>query len=260
MKTADPHTAYEPGVILARSESEFAFLAALDFIAGVEGVAAPLVVFPAGNTPLGLYRELSEKHRSLPVWQTLRYLSLDEYAGLPPDDPRLFANWIGRELLDRAGVAHERRLTFRSDALNEQEECARMEMRLAESGPPDLAILGLGLNGHVGFNEPGSAFGSRTRVVTLSPESAAASAAYWEEEEAPHDKAIPATAYTLGLATLAQARRTILLVSGAQKADILHRVLTGPIGPEIPATYLRTIPNVTIIADRAALGKAAPDA
>jgi glucosamine-6-phosphate deaminase len=240
----------KPEIIAAEDSGDFAAVAAREFIKATGHIAAPLVVFPAGNTPLGLYRELVANYADKALWKVLSYLSLDEYAGLAPEDSRLFANWIRRELLTPLGTPRENHIAFNSSAANKDQECARMEMWLAENGPIDIALLGLGMNGHIGFNEPGSMFDSRSRLVTLTDTSIEANAEYWGGRDQ-----VPPTAFTLGIGTLAQAKRTILLVNGAKKADILKRVLTGPITPEVPATYLRLIPNVTIIADKAALGK-----
>lgn len=113
----------------------------------------------------------------------------------------------------------------------------------------DVAILGLGPNGHIGFNEPGSIFNSPTRLIELTPKSIRSNAAYWGEGR------VPPFAFSLGLGTLARARRTLLLVSGERKADILAETLNGPISPTVPATYLRALSGAVVIADQLALRK-----
>ena len=111
------------------------------------------------------------------------------------------------------------------------------------------AVVGLGPNGHLGFNEPGSPFDSRARQVPLTPESIRSNAAYWGSEAD-----VPATAFTLGLGTLLASRKLVLIASGAAKRDILARTIDGGISPEVPATLLRRHPDSLAIADRAALG------
>ena len=119
---------------------------------------------------------------------------------------------------------------------------------IAAWGGIDLAVVGLGPNGHLAFNEPGSAFDSRARRITLTPESIRSNAAYWGSEAD-----VPRAGFTLGLGTLRDARQLVLIASGARKRDILARTLHGPIGEDVPATLLRVHPHATVIADRAAL-------
>jgi glucosamine-6-phosphate deaminase len=160
----------------------------------------------------------------------------------------LFYGWLSREFMDRAGIPAQNRASFNSDAPDTGAEAARMEQWIAQNGPVDVAVLGLGMNGHIGFNEPGSAFDSRTRLVTLTDESIKSNAAYWGGADR-----VPRSAFTLGLGTLAHAKEIVLLVNGKHKAAILDRVLNGPVTPDVPATFLRTLKNVTIIADRDAM-------
>lgn len=235
---------YKPEIIVTASE-DFAVTSA-DYLWNIiTAIDRPLVAWPTGTTPLGIYKMLVEKYRSQKdVWGGMRYISLDEYAGLAPDDERLFQNWVGRELLDPAGVPAENRITFNSMAEDPQAEAEKMERRIAEEGPIDLAVLGLGGNGHIAFNEPGSAFDSLTRLITLSEDTRESNADYWGGIE--H---VPQRAYTLGLKTLSAAKHIVLLVSGAHKSAILDAALNGPITENVPATILRTAPKVTIISD-----------
>lgn len=241
---------YKPTIVTADNTQDFADIAARLIWAKLSSLKNPLVAFPTGTTPLGVYsRLIRDQGNEKKVWERLRYLALDEYVGLPPEDERLFARWLGRELLDRAGVPAPNRIVFNSLAADPAQEAARMERWIAENGPIDIVVLGLGENGHIGFNEPGSAFDSVTRQIALSPETREANAKYWGSI----DK-VPERAYTLGLKTLSSARHIFLLVSGAHKAAALEATLNGPVTPDVPATVLRTVPNVTIIADKAALG------
>ncbi|MBN9023376.1 MAG: 6-phosphogluconolactonase, partial [Rhizobiales bacterium] len=127
-------------------------------------------------------------------------------------------------------------------------EAARMEDAIARLGGIDLAMVGLGPNGHLGFNEPGSAFDSRSRQVVLTPESIRSNAAYWGSEAD-----VPREGLTLGLGTLQAARCLAMVVAGAGKRDILARSLEGPVGEAVPATLLRQHRNAIVFADRAAL-------
>lgn len=236
----------KPAIKIAENDDDFAALAAAQVVEKLEQAENPLLVLPTGNTPLGMYRVLLDQygHRRA-LWGRVRFLELDEYHGLGPDDPRLFQGWLARVFLDAAGIAPERRVVFQSDAADPDAEIARIENWIAQNGPIDLAVLGLGGNGHIAFNEPGTPFDRRTHLVTLTDDTATANAQYWGGIDR-----VPKTAFTLGLGTIALARHTIMLVNGAHKAGILHRVLTGDVTPDVPATYLRHQQNVTIIADR----------
>ena len=235
-----------PSIKIAENDAEFAALAAALLVEKLDGVENPLLVLPTGNTPLGMYRALLDHYGGRrDLWARVRFLALDEYAGLRPGDERLFQGWLGRVFLDPVGIAPDRRMVFNSAAPDPAAETARMENWVKQNGPIDLAVLGLGGNGHIAFNEPGTPFEQPTHLVRLTPDSIAANAQYWGGADQ-----VPGTAYTLGLGTIAGARQTILLVSGAHKAGILHRVLNGAITPDVPATFLRRQENVTIIADR----------
>lgn len=215
------------------------------------GIATPHVVLPTGNTPLGLYAE-AVRQRSASRLARASFIQLDEYLGIGANDRRSLAGWCDKVLLGPLGIPRDRLLAFDPATADPDAEAARIERAVARIGI-DLAILGLGPNGHLGFNEPESAFDSPTRAVDLTPESIASNAVYWGSEAD-----VPRRAFTLGLGTLARARSTILLVSGAHKAAILARTLLDPPSPSVPATALRLLGNVTVIADRAATAKLPP--
>jgi len=204
-----------------------------------------IMILPTGNTPLPTYAHLVRLSRERGTnWSQVRMVSLDEYAGIDRRDHRVLGAWLERQLVGPLGIDAEHFIRFHPDG-EPDAECARMETWLADNGPPDLAILGLGLNGHLGFNEPGTPFASRTHHLVLTPESVASNAVYWGGEAN-----VPRAAFTLGLATLGDARRIMLLVSGQAKAGVLERTVNGPIGPETPATVLRRRGDTIILADR----------
>lgn len=225
---------------LSRRVAEFVF-------AQLAAKPASLFVFPTGATPLGLFRELVRAQRDGRAdFSRAAFAVLDEYAGIAPGDRRSLTAWLARELLDPLGVPIENRLTFdpQGDAV---EEGMRMEAAIAARDSIDLAILGLGPNGHLGFNEPGSAFDTRARLATLAPASIASNSAYWGSEAD-----VPRTGFTLGLGTLIAARSFVLMVSGTHKADILRRVLTSPAVTDLPATIVHCHPAGIVLADKAA--------
>jgi glucosamine-6-phosphate deaminase len=207
-----------------------------------------VLVLPTGATPLGMFRQLAAAAAAGTVdFARARLVTLDDYAGIEATDRRRLLLWLRRELLDRIGIADDRIVAFDPSA-EPLGEAARVEAAIAAWGGIDLAVVGLGPNGHLAFNEPGSAFDSRARRITLTPESIRSNAAYWGAEAD-----VPREGFTLGLGTLRDARQLVLIASGARKRDILARTLHGPIGEDVPATLLRVHPHATIIADRAAL-------
>lgn len=236
-------------IVKAPNAGALAQLAADFFQAFIQAENNPLLTLPTGLTPLPLYREL--RTRCEAGYQGLgrfTYLALDEYQGLPPSDNRRFARWLKQEILDPLGVPTQNRIIFKSDAADPEAEIKRFTEYYTGKAPIDLAVLGLGLNGHVGFNEPGSAFDSTTRLVDLTPETQETNATYWG-----YRQRTPTKAYTLGLSELRQAKNTMVLISGKEKSGILRRVLDGPVSEDVPATYLHDIDNVTIFAEAEAL-------
>ena len=208
-----------------------------------------LCVFPTGQTPRGLFCELVHAHHTgLADFSRVRFVSLDEYAGIAHDDRRCLSLWLGRELLQPLGISEDRIYTFDAASTDPGAESARIEKVIADCGGIDLAIVGLGPNGHVGFNEPGSAFDCRTRLVALARESIRSNTAYWGSEAD-----VPRFAFTLGLGTLLDSRTLILMASGSHKAGILSRMIKGPVTPAVPATVLRLHPEGIVIADREAM-------
>lgn len=203
-----------------------------------------VLVFPTGNTPLGLFSELVARETAGEVeFRRAHFVILDEYADLAPGDRRSLTDWLDREFLSRIGMS-------RSQVYDFEHSADHLERKIVSLGGLDLVILGLGPNGHLGFNEPGSPFGSRARSVSLAPATIASNAAYWGSEEQ-----VPRVGHTLGLGTLCEARRLILMVSGQSKRNILNQVRTGEIAPDLPATVLRTISQAEIFADEQAAGR-----
>lgn len=207
-----------------------------------------VVLFAAGESPVGLYHELAERRHSGTLdTSRLRAVQLDEYWGIREDDERALLARLEREVLHPLAIPRERTITLRGAAPDAQRECERYERAIREARGLDLAILGLGTNGHLGFNEPPSDMNTSTRVVGLRDDTIESNARHCGGRER-----VPRRAITAGMRVLLAARRTVLVVRGASKHDVLHRTLEGEITPEVPASYLRTAENVRVYCDRAA--------
>lgn len=228
---------------LSRRAAQFAALLIL-------AAPASTVVPATGNTPVGMYLELARELRDVGGdTSQLRIFQLDEYVDISSDDRRSLYLWMQRAFLVPLVVPESNVTRLPSSGPNMAEACQAYEQSVRSLGGFDLAVLGLGPNGHLGFNEPPSDEASPTRVVSLSEESVASNARYWGRRDQ-----VPRRAVTAGMDLLLAARCILLLVSGERKRDILRRTMEGPVAPAVPSSYLQRTPNVTIFADEAALG------
>lgn len=237
--------------LITKDSYEGLSLEGASFIArAIEEKPDSSVVVATGDTPMGTYRELVKMQRRGEVDPSrLRVFQLDEYLGLGLNDPRALFGWTVHSFIEPLGVPLERVVRLEANAPDPDAACRAYERAVRDVGGFDLAILGLGPNGHLGFNEPPSDASSPTRVVSLTEESIESNARYWGPSE--H---VPRRAVTAGMDLLLASREILLLVSGEHKRDILERALNGPITPEIPASYLQTAHNVTVLTDKSALG------
>ena len=206
------------------------------------------VVAATGFTPIGLYAELGARRRGGTINPSgLSVFQLDEYLGLEPGDGRSLLSWMRRAFLEPLDIADDRVVPL-PVAGDLDAGCAAFDHALDERGGLDLAILGLGTNGHLGFNEPPSSPEDGTRAVRLLPETVAANARYWGD-----GAGLPGRAVTMGLRQILAANRIVVLASGAAKHDVVHAALEGPVGPSVPASFLQDADaDVSVIVDRAA--------
>jgi glucosamine-6-phosphate deaminase len=208
-----------------------------------------LIVPATGNSPMALYGELARRARLGELNPAeLRVAQLDEYVGVSEADPRSLFGWLRRSFSGPLDIADDRIIRLRGDADDLVAACRAWDAAVAAAGGVDIAILGLGPNGHLGFNEPPSAVDAPTRAVALTEASLASNAGYWDDPALP----VPRHALTAGMGWLVGARHAVLVVTGAHKRDVLRRLLGGPIGPDLPASLLRTSPAAVLLADRAA--------
>jgi glucosamine-6-phosphate deaminase len=212
------------------------------------------IAVPTGSTPLGMFADLVERVRRGDLdLSRVHIYCLDDYLGVGPDDPNSLTGWLQRAFLDPAGIDPNRVHAVPATDPDPAAAVLRYEAELAARGGLELAIVGLGPNGHVAYNEPGSAVGSRPRVVRLTPQSLAQASAYWEGAVP-----IPDHAVTVGVGTLLEARRIVLIVSGEGKAEMLRRTLHDPMSADVPASWLRSAADrLEVIADESAASRLA---
>lgn len=202
-----------------------------------------------GNTPQGLYRELVSDHkRNGTSYEHVSTFNLDEYIGLSGCDSHSYRYYMNTQLFDHINIKKENAHLPHGDAEDEFAEANAYEKLIQDNGKVDLQILGLGRNGHIGFNEPGTSFSSKTHVVELTSSTRKANAKFFGSLDL-----VPVRAISMGITTIMRSEEILLLVSGAEKSTALCRLLQGEVEESFPASILKTHENVTIIADKAAL-------
>lgn len=201
-----------------------------------------------GGTPVTAYQALIGMYRDGKVdFSNIRTFNLDEYIGLPPDHPQSFRHFMDQQLFQSINVDPER--TFVPDGLASDvaQACSQYEAMIRDAGGIDLQLLGIGHNGHIAFNEPGSAADSRTRQVALTDETIENNARFFESIDQ-----VPRHAITMGIGTILEAREIVLLALGEGKAEAVAKMVHGPITEQHPASLLRRHRNVTAVLDAAA--------
>jgi glucosamine-6-phosphate deaminase len=220
--------------------------AAAEVVAGrVREKPEAVFLLPTGTTPLGMYRRLVEMHhREGLSFARATFFNLDEYLGLPPDHPASYHVYMQENFYGLVDADPARIHVPDGSAPDPQAECERYEAAIREAGGVDLCVLGIGRNGHIGFNEPGAPFDSRTRVVRLAESTRRVNASDFEGDRAPE------RAITVGMATIFESREVLILASGANKARAVAAALQGKFSEAVPASMLQRHPNATFLLDR----------
>lgn len=204
-----------------------------------------------GSTPVGAYKELAAMNQRGEIsFKEVRSVNLDEYKGLAPDHDQSYRYFMQTNLFDHIDIDVSNTKVPDGLAADAEAECAAYDKMIADLGYTDLQLLGLGRNGHIGFNEPDSCFTKETHVVDLTQSTIDANSRFFESADD-----VPRQALTMGMGCIMNARRILIVANGTDKADAIYHAFCGPITPECPASILQLHPDVVLVADKAALSK-----
>lgn len=204
-----------------------------------------------GSSPIGTYDRLVEMYEQGDLdFSGISTVNLDEYKGLNRENDQSYYYFMHEHLFDRVNIDAARTNVPNGMEPDSEKECAGYEELIASLGGVDLQLLGLGHNGHIGFNEPAEVFDKTTHCVDLTESTIEANKRFFASADD-----VPRQAYTMGIGTIMRAKKVLLVVSGEEKADIVAKAFFGDVTPEVPASILQMHPDVTIVADTAALSK-----
>jgi len=207
--------------------------------------------FATGATPIGLYGQLGEKCKAGELdFSKVRTVNLDEYCGLPGTHPQSYRYFMNKYLFKKINIPKANTFFPNGMAEDFKKEGERYEKVIRDLGGVDLQLLGIGHNGHVGFNEPNEFFDKTTRQVKLTERTIEANARLFTSKDE-----VPRYAMTMGIQTIMRARKILLVVNGKEKASILAKALTGPITPNVPASVLQLHPDLTVVTDAEAMSE-----
>ncbi len=199
--------------------------------------------FATGSSPLGTYDQLIRMYSSGALdFSQVTTFNLDEYIGLGKGHPQSYHHFMEEHLFSRVNIVPENTNIPSGVAADERAECERYEEAIAAAGGVDLQLLGLGRNGHIGFNEPDRVFAKQTSVVKLTESTIEANTRFFESREE-----VPQEAISMGIGTIMRARKILLIAYGEDKKEAVEKLLYGEITPEMPASILQLHPNVTVI-------------
>lgn len=232
--------------VIKVNDNEQLSLKALEMVLDVmSSYKTPVLGLATGSTPELLYQYLVEKYekKEITFANTVTF-NLDEYVGLSPKNAFSYHYYMKQNLFSKVDMLEENIYIPNGLAENLESECNVFEEKIKEQGPIQLQILGVGLNGHIGFNEPGTSFTSRTHIATLEESTRQANSRFFSSIDE-----VPKEALTMGIGTIMEAEQIVLLVQGEHKADILQKIVLGDVTEQVPASVLQLHPNATVITD-----------
>ena len=237
-------------VVIAHDYDELSRIAASTIAAEVRSKPNAVLGLATGSTPLGTYKELVRLHASEGLdFSDVTTFNLDEYYRLPPSHPQSYHRFMEENFFSKVNLRKEN--TYLPDGLTEDVNgfCLGYERLIRSKGGIDLQLLGIGRDGHLGFNEPGSSLGSRTRLKTLTEETVRDNARFFSDAAE-----VPRLALTMGVGTILDARKLLLIASGESKAEAVRDSIEGPVTSQVTASALQLHPHVTCVIDEPASG------
>lgn len=204
-----------------------------------------------GSTPIGTYDQMVIWYNKGDLdFSEIKTVNLDEYKGLSGDNTQSYRYFMNKQFFNRINIKKENTYVPNGLEADGKKACEEYNRIIYNLGGIDMQLLGLGHNGHIGFNEPGEAFEKETHCINLTKSTIEANKRFFEREED-----VPKQAYTMGIKTIMQAKKIVVVVSGEDKADIVKKAFIGPVTPEVPASVLQLHNDVTLVGDKAALSK-----
>lgn len=242
---------YHNKIIIAKNPEEVGKLAADIFEAAIKEKPDCVIGLATGSTPLPLYAEMITREKASSIsFSAVRSANLDEYKGLAPNHPQSYRRFMQENLFDHISIKPENTKVPDGLAEDVQAMCEAYEAQIEAWGGIDVQLLGIGHDGHIGFNEPEDHFPTMTHEVILTDMTREANKRFFESIDE-----VPTAAFTMGIGTVMAAKKIVMVVTGADKADILAASVQGPVTPQVPASVLQFHPDVTVICDEAAAAK-----
>ncbi|KMY46282.1 glucosamine-6-phosphate deaminase [Bacillus sp. FJAT-27916] len=233
-------------IIVVENYDEMSKKAAEILIKKVQEKPNAVLGLATGSTPVGLYKELIEDHQQNGTsYKDIHTVNLDEYIGLPQEDKNSYFTFMYEHLFKYLEIPKEHTHIPSGDTEDHAKECKRYEEIIESLGQVDLQILGIGSNGHIGFNEPGTPFTGDTHIIDLKESTRQANARFFESIDE-----VPTQAITMGIGTIMKSKEILLLASGKAKAEAIHGMIHGEMTEELPASILQSHPHVTLIVDK----------
>lgn len=235
-------------IIVAKDYNDMSKKAAGIFFSQITLKSNSVLGLATGSTPIGTYKKLIEMYKNDDLdFSKVKTVNLDEYVGLSGDNDQSYRYFMNNNLFNHVNIDKANTNVPDGKASDKDLECQRYEILIRELGGIDVQLLGIGNNGHIGFNEPNDCFDKYTHVVKLTESTINANKRFFE-----HEEDVPRTAISMGIKTIMEAKKIVLVANGKAKADIIYDTCFGPITPKVPASALQLHPDVTIIVDEEA--------
>jgi glucosamine-6-phosphate deaminase len=235
-------------IVIQPDAAAVATFAAMEIANQVKRKSSSCLGLATGGTPVGAYRELIRLYKSIPIsFASVTTFNLDEYVGLAEDHPCSYRRFMNENLFDHIDIPLEQTFVPIGNSRSLHCECLAYEEKIRSMGGIDLQLLGIGSDGHIAFNEPGSSLASRTRVKTLTHQTRTDNARFFDSIEQ-----VPTSAITMGIGTILESRSILLIACGSGKAEAIAAAVEGPLSASLPASSLQLHPCVTLVIDEAA--------